>query len=119
MLSDTLTITDNGNSVVLVRVNQDAYASEYRFRDTLKEYRIRVRHTKTKANGSTPGNDRHNVELVKTVYATPSTSESVSKVYFVIEQQPMNISVDLAEALFGLATESSSALLDSLMQWES
>jgi len=118
MLANTLVLTIGGVATTLTRINQDSYSSEYLFKDSVSSVVMRIRHTKTKANGL-PSRDRHNVEVVQTVFADVDTAEIVRKTYFVIEVAPNDVSKDLPTALFNLALASTGALLSSLLGWES
>jgi hypothetical protein len=87
--ADTITVTVNAVAKVLTRVNsgQD-FASEYRLRGTLDEYRLRIKHSsyidKTRAGATI---NRHNVELLHTVYpVSPSTIPTIRKSYVVLEE---------------------------------
>lgn len=117
MFGNTLTMAAGGGNVVLTRVNQDNYSSEYLYRSSTEQWRMRIRHT-TVRKGST-SRDRHNVELVQTVFATPTAAEIVRTAYFVFEQAQNDVSIDVPETLFEYAIATSSAFLTSLAKWES
>jgi len=87
---DTVTITVNAVAKVLTRVNsgQD-YASEYRLRGTLDEYKLRIRHSTYNDKAIRPGLviNRHNVEFTHTVFpVAPSTTPTIRKTYVVAEE---------------------------------
>lgn len=124
MLSETFLLPqDLGTGATLkvepVRINQDGYTSEYLLKQSLSEFRIRVRHSEVKATATRPKYDRHNVEVVETVYATATADEFYRKVYFVIECLPgdeANIDLDA----FGLAEWLKTGTnLSQLLGWES
>lgn len=119
MFGNTLTITVDAGSVVLVRVNQDNYSSEYRKRDSTGEYRIFIRHTTTKATATAPAQDRHNVEFSYTLFATPTTLEQTRKSYVVIQQDAGDVEDNLTLALSAWLAASSGANIASLLAWES
>lgn len=119
MLGNTLTITVAGTPVSMVKINQDGYASEYLFRDTLSEYRARIRHTQTSAKNGGVKYDRHNLEVVQTIFKTDTTDEYYRKFYFVLEALPSDNDVELADAVCDLAIASTDAFLESLIGWES
>jgi hypothetical protein len=86
---DTITLTVNSVAKVLTRVNsgQD-YASEYRLRGTVDEYRLRIKHSsyvdKNRAGATI---NRHNVEVIHTVFpVAPSTISTIRKSYVVLEE---------------------------------
>lgn len=108
----TLVLPQVGGNITLNRVNQDGYGSEYFFKSSLSEYTARIRHTKTK-----DGYDRHNVEVVQTIYATTTVPEYYRKFYFVLELLPSETNVDLADAVCDLAIASSNQVLADLVNW--
>jgi hypothetical protein len=82
----TLTITINAVAKVLNRINQDNYGSEFYLRETLVSYRYKIRHSKVKATAAVPyAQDRHNVELTVTTFATSTVPQHVSTYYSVIQ----------------------------------
>lgn len=120
MLGDTIVLPQVGGNITCKKINQDAYSSEYLFRDATSQYRVKVRHTKTNPTPTRPASyDRHNFEAVQTVFAAGDVAEYERKFYFVIEHKPGDTSVALADAVADLAIASSNALLVSLLGWES
>lgn len=117
MLGNTITIND-GVSRVLVKINQDSYSSEYLFRDSTLQYVMKIRHSRTKATATKPSYDRHNVEVVKTVYATGSTPQVDTKFYFVMEQEANNANVALADSICDLCIASTNSFLVDLLGWQ-
>ena len=122
MLGNTLTIND-GASRVLVKVNgSEPYSSEYCLKDPagLFMYRAQIRHTTTKATPVKTAKDRHNFEIVKTVFAVPGVSpEVVTKFYFVMEQESNNSNVALADSVADLMIASTNSFLLDLLQYQS
>jgi hypothetical protein len=100
-------------SKTLNKINSPAYASEYLFRDATEEYRLRVRHSLNTSVGA----DRHNVEVVHTVWATDTDPEIVRKAYVVVELKALDDSVALAAALATFLTASTNAVLGELNDW--
>jgi hypothetical protein len=120
MLGDTIVLPQAGGDITLKKINQDAYSSEYLFRDSTSQYRVRVRHTKANATATRPAiYDRHNFEAVQTIFAAGDVAEYERKFYFVIEHLPSDTSVALADAVCDKAILTSNALLVSLLGWES
>lgn len=118
MIGNTITI-NNGAEKVLTLINQDAYASEYLLKDSASEFRLRIRHSKTKATATRVAMDRHNVELIETVYASGEVPEYERKFYMVIENKPDDLEVKNVDAIADLCIATSNAFLDQLMGWES
>jgi len=119
MLGDTLVLPQAGGDITLKKINQDGYSSEYLFRDGTGQYRARIRHTKTAANGTRPAYDRHNLEVVQTIFAAGAVAEYERKFYFVIEHLPGDTSVALVDAVADKVILSSNALITALLNWES
>jgi hypothetical protein len=119
MLGNTLVLPQSGGNITLLKINQDSYSSEYLFRDATAQYRARIRHTKTAAKNGRPAYDRHNFEVVQTVFASGTVAEYERKFYFVIEHLPSDTSVLLADAVSDLSIASTNAFLVSLLAWES
>lgn len=118
MLGNTIVIND-GVARTLVRINGGDYSSEYLLRDTTLQYVMKIRHSRTKATATRPAYDRHNVEIVKTVFATSSTPQVDTKFYFVMEQESNNTNVALADSICDLCIASSNSFLVDLLGWQS
>jgi hypothetical protein len=123
MIGDTLTVTydgSGGTAVVTSKINQDGYSSEYLKKDTLSETRVRIRHSKEKARGTTPELERHNVEFTQTVYPTEEVPGGrIRQAYLVVRceaSDDMTAVVDLAEALTYWASDTN---LGKIVGWES
>lgn len=117
MLGNTVALTIAGSSKTLTLINSDSYGSEYYLRESLQEYRFKVKHSKVKTkNGSV---DRHYAELIRTVFATATTPEYEDRTSMSFSALPGRSSVDLASGLAGWGTASSNANLTKLDGWES
>jgi len=119
MLGDTFVLPQVGGDITLKRINQDTYSSEYLFRDATTQYRARIRHTKTNPTSTRPAYDRHNVEVVQTIFQDGDTPEYERKFYFVHEHKPGDTSIALGDAVADKVILSSNALLVALVGWES
>jgi hypothetical protein len=119
MLGSTLVLPQVGGNITLVKINQDVYSSEYMFRNATSRYVAKIRHSKTKPDANGVEYDRHNFEVVQTVFASGSVAEYYRKFYFVYENLPSDTSVDLGDAVADLAIATSDAFLTSLQGWES
>lgn len=118
MLGDTLTLPQDASSIVLNKIDDSKpYTSEYHLNDGTSEVRTIVRHSKTKATATKPSFDRHNVEVSRTVFATETTAEIPSKVYFVWEHLPSDTSELDADGLCDYLI--SSGILTALRGWQS
>lgn len=118
MIGNTITLND-GSERVLVKINQDNYSSEFMLRDSLLQYVARIRHSRTKGTVASPQKERHNFEVVRTVFATDTTPQVVTKFYFVMEQESSDTNVALADAVCDLSIASSQQFLKDLLAWQS
>lgn len=117
MFGNTLVLPQVGGNITLVKINQDAYSSEYMFRTALTQYNAKIRHSKVKVGAVEY--DRHNFEVVQVTFATATAAEFKRKFYFVYEHLPADTSVDLGDAVADLAILTADAFLISLFGWES
>lgn len=117
----TLTVTINAVAKVLTRIRDDGYSSEYLLRGTLDEFRLVIRHTKyTDSNRPAKYVDRHNVELVHTVYAVaPSTIPTIRKAYVVFENENTDGVTEPLNFDLGFLAFLSSANVTDLINWVS
>ena len=120
MFADPAVVTINAVAKNLVRINQDKYSSEYLLRTATEEYRLNIRNsTYTDKKGGVVI-DRHNVELIWTVFpVAPATLSTIRKQYVVIENQRGDTLVDPRNAAVGLLAFTTSANIDKLMNSES
>lgn len=121
--ADPASITINGVPKALVKINQDGYSSEYRLRNALDEYTLNIRNTSYTDKKRGVAIDRHNIELVHTVFpVAPSTLSTVRKVYTVIENQQGDTLTDptfVASGLYAFLTASSNANITKMLNFES
>jgi hypothetical protein len=121
MFSDTITITINAVAKVLNRVNQDGYASEYFLRESAGQFRLKLRNSTyvDKTRGGIKV-DRHNIELVETVFAVaPATQPTVRKYYSVLENDQTDAVVSSAKFAVGASGFQTEANYTKLLNWES
>ncbi|UJQ85306.1 MAG: putative coat protein [Alehxovirus pratenecus] len=104
-LGSNLTITldgSGGTAKVLPLINQDNYASEYYLRDTLVDYRCKVRHSSDNVKPGTQAFDRHTVTFSAYVRPVGTTPGSLTEVIFTIRNDPNGVAadqIDLSEAM--------------------
>jgi hypothetical protein len=120
MFADPATVTIGGVANPLVRINQDKYSSEYLLRTSDEELRLNIRNTSYSQKKRNVIVDRHNVELIHTVFpVAPSTLSVERKSYFVIEnQRGDDIAESVSDAL-GLVGFLTNANITKLMNFES
>jgi hypothetical protein len=121
MFSDPLTITINAVAKDLIRINQDGYSSEYLLKEATGEFRLRLRNTsytdKARAGRKV---ERHNAELVHTVYAVaPATLPTIRKVYNVFEFDVGDDAAVSAKTVAGFSDFLTEANATKLLNFES
>lgn len=114
--SFVLGLASGSKTLPLIDGPQD-YGAEYYLRESLKSYRVRVRHSNATRNGLKY--DRHNVECVVTTFATSTQPEYTHTAYFVVEVLPNDANVEPMDALADWAIASTNANLTKLFGWES
>lgn len=118
--ADPSVVTVNAVAKNLIRINQDGYSSEYLLRSALDEYRLKIRNTSYVEKSRGVAIDRHNVELVHTVFpVAPATLSTIRKVYVVIENQQGDTLLDPRYTAAGLLVFLTNANIDKLMNLES
>jgi hypothetical protein len=121
MFADTITLalTGVGNKTV-IRINQDQYASEYLLREATESTRLRIRHSKVLDKDTGQTYDRHNVEIVRTIFATSTVAQYQQKCYVVWETLPSDGAQAVAGGLAAwMQSTTPKANLAGLVAWES
>lgn len=121
MFADTITITINSVAKVLNRISDDGYTSEYYLRGTTDEYRMKIRHSSyTDKNRGGRKVDRHNVEVVWTVFpVAPATVPDTTKWYQVLECDSVAGVTNPLNFTLGCAAFLTSGNVTKLINWES
>ncbi len=119
MFLEPITLPHADGNQALRRINQDNYGAEYLKKNTLDEYRMKIRHSTWTDPSSGLKYDRHNVEVVQVIYATSTVVEYHRKAYYVIELLPSDPDVKLFDSMSDLAIATSNAFLTQLNQGES
>jgi len=117
-VSDPLVITIAGSAKSLNKINQDSFGSEFLLRETLQEIRAKVRHSTSKADANGVVYERHNFEVVITIFATSTVPEYHDKFYFVMERKASQTDVDMPDAVADLMIASTDAFLLKLNTWQ-
>ncbi|DAD50345.1 TPA_asm: coat protein [ssRNA phage Gephyllon.1_26] len=118
-LANPAVVTINTVAYNLPKINQDNYGSEYLYRDTVFELRLKIRNSKetTKA-GSTPVN-RHNVELTQTILPTSTTPAVVRQSYAVIRGEYNDADASVSYVTQGLVDFLTDAHIADVLAWQS
>lgn len=114
----TLTVTVNAVAKVLNRINQDNYGSTYALFGSLDEYSVNIRHSKVKRKGIEF--DRHNVELVHLVYATPTVPEIERRSYIILENRKNDSKTEVGYFTAGFVDYlDNNTVQNDLITWQS
>jgi hypothetical protein len=120
MFADPAVVTVNAVAKNLIRIRQDNYSSEYMLRSATDEFRMNIRNTSYSDKKRGVEIDRHNVELIHTVFpVAPATLSTVRKVYAVIENQKGDSLTDPQYVASGLFAFLSAANITKLLNFES
>lgn len=119
MLASPLVLPHADGNISCVEISQGQYSAEYLAKSSTIETRVKIRHSKTKADALGVVKDRHNMEIVQTIFAAGAVPEYSRKVYIVVEQLPSDADVKLTDALSDWLIATANANLTSLLNWES
>jgi hypothetical protein len=88
-LSSPITVTVDGVDLTFDRQSEAGGTSQWFCQDgTTSELQLLVRHSEHKPNGTyQTGFRRHNVQLTRLIYATPTTAQRMRKQYHTFERE--------------------------------
>lgn len=90
MFPETITIKIGTRDVILTRINQDNYGSEYRFRGPVDQVGLKIRHSLDTPDKDAIKMERHNVFFEHFVYATPTAAPEKFTTTFTIRNGNQN-----------------------------
>lgn len=117
MLGDTLTLPLSGGDVVLKKKQESGGTSEYGLITSTLNWTAKVRQSTVKASDGRTYH-RHNFEVVRVTFAVGDVPEFYHKFYFVIENLPGDLTVNIEDAVADLMIASSNAFVSNLIQNE-
>jgi hypothetical protein len=79
----SISLTINGAAKILKRINQDNFGAQYYLHEQTEEYTVNIRHSKESLMADGRQFDRHNVELIHTIFATETSPAVTRSVYTV------------------------------------
>lgn len=116
--TNSVTITIDESPKVLVRINQDNFGSQYYLRESAQEFTLNVRHSKESPNAKTGIQyDRHNVELVHTVFQTETTPARSRVVYLVARNTRDDDYAAIGEDMVGFVDFFDGPTIANLLAW--
>lgn len=116
----TLTVTVNAVAKVLNRINDQDYGSEYYLRESLGDWRVKIRHSKEAVQKDGTVNDRHNVEFTQTIYATASAKQIIRQ-FYLVGRVPQDDDLTTIGYLFAGAVDylDSATVQSDVLTWQS
>jgi hypothetical protein len=119
MYGDTITVTVNAVAKAMSKINQDSYSSEYFLKESLGEFRLRIRHSKDRVSASSKPRDRHTVTFTETVYATVSAPQFDRQSTITVVGNFDDVAATQAYNVVGLEAWLNQANAVKLVNWES
>jgi len=117
MIGDTLTVTYDSVAVVLNKINQDNYTSEYLKKVGTVEHRVRFQHANEAGRGGSPM-ERHRVEYTRTELDAVNGDRTFSSVSIFRAPKSTDATVLNKTALAQTALMTST-LIGKVIDWES
>jgi hypothetical protein len=114
--SNPLVLTINSVAKNLAKINTDNFGSEYLLIESLSEFRAKIRHSRRTNKGIVY--DRHNIEIVETVYATSTVPEFDRKVYLVLENKKGDSTSSLEDIGDAFSALLNTAAYTNLVSWQ-
>lgn len=116
--ANSVTLTVNSVDKVLVKINQDNFGSQYYLREATEEFTLNCRHTREGALPDGSRFDRHNVELINTVFATDTDPERVRVSYAVFRNKRTDTYDEAVLSMTSLTALLNEATILELMAWK-
>lgn len=103
MFPSTISITVAvGNTIVLNRVNQDNYGSEYQFAGATESAVLKIRHTLENPQKDGRRFKRHNVFFEHVVYPTPTADSKINSMTLTMRNLEMSDPAVVSEITKGV-----------------
>jgi hypothetical protein len=118
-LSNPASVTINTVAKSLPKINQDNYGSEYLYRDTTSELRLKIRHSKESPKAGSTQVNRHNVELTQTIFATSTSPIITRQAYLVIRGEYNDADLSVSYVTQGLVDFLTDATIADILTWQS
>lgn len=119
MYGDTITVTINSIAKAMSKINQDSYSSEYFLKESLGEFRLRIRHSKDRVSAGSKPRDRHSVTLTETIYATSTVPQYDRVTTISVVGNFDDVAANQAYNVVGLEAWLNQANAVKLVNWES
>lgn len=117
-IANPLVVAYDGNNISMNRINQDSYGSEYYFRSTTEDFRVKIRHQTEKVGLDGVVMERHNVELTHTVFSvTPGVADTVEQIYFVLRNPKSRAAATVAKLGDMLTAFATNTHYQDLVAW--
>lgn len=133
MFGNTLTVfckpasgsPDADYAVILTRIQESSFSSEYLWKGSAAEFRLRIRHSKQTLGTTKQPVDRHNIELTCFQYPTVARPQGITNTaYMVVLADAHSDGTEAKEIINGLLslfrdTVDGDANRDKLVGWAS
>lgn len=116
--SSTVTIDVNSVNKVLVKINQTNFGSTYYLREADQDWTLNVRHSQEGLLADGSRFDRHNVELINTVFATDTDPAQVRVAYAVFRNKRNDDYTDVGYVDVALSSLLDATSIDDLLAWK-
>lgn len=117
--TNTITLTVGETPKVLVQINQDNFGKQYYLRETDQEFTLNVRHSQEGLLPDGSRFDRHNVEIIHTVFATDTSASRQRVTYVVIRNKRSDDYDAVVETSFSLFDALDEVAIAELLAWQS
>lgn len=116
--ANSVTISVDSVDKVLVKINQDNFSSQYYLRESAAEYTLNCRHSREAVLPDGSRYDRHNVELIHTIFATESAPEISRVAYVVIRNKRTDDYDDVVLSAEAVTLLLNAATITELLAWK-
>lgn len=117
--STSITITIGETPKTLVRIDNPKFGAQYYLRESTEEFTLNVRHSQESPQKNGIQFDRHNVELIRTVFATDTKPAVTHTSYIVIRNSRDDDYEDVEDDFLALTALTNSAAVKQLLGWVS
>lgn len=115
--SNSITITVDESPKVLVRIDNPKYGAQYYLREATQEFTLNVRHSEEAPQKNGMKFDRHNVELIRSVFATDTKPAITHTSYIVIRNSRDDDYGNVEDDFLALTALTNSAAVKQLLGW--
>lgn len=116
--TNSVTIPVNGVDKVLTKISSPLFGSVYYLREATQDFTLNVRHSQESLQADGTRFDRHNVELINTVFATESAPAISRVAYSVFRNKRSDDYVKVADLDLALCEFLNETAINDLLAWK-